>query len=334
MISCGGEWRNMTTEARPPPGGDASPSTVSVVVPTHNRATLLGRAIDSVLNQTWAEIEILVVDDASTDDTESVVENYDDPRIRYVRHAENRGGSAARNTGIETAEGDFVAFLDDDDEWHPKKLEAQIRAYDRTNSAVGVVYTGIEIVNKDGKTNTVKTPRIEGDVTAELLLGNVIGSFSALFVDRRTIERTGQLDERFPSWQDWEYYIRLSQEAGFAVVREPLVIKHSAAHEQISDDLETKLTETYPLLVEKFDSLAAAYGRRFHRRWRGRLLFHLGYATLLRGQYALARRLLTRALVRDPTNRKGYVYWLSALGGKYTYRPAQAAKRWAVRQFA
>lgn len=308
-------------------------STVSVVVPTHERADVLQRAIESVLDQTFTDIEVIVVDDASTDNTESIVEGYDDPRIRYIRHEENRGGSAARNTGIKAADGEFVAFLDDDDEWRPGKLDAQLDTYN-TDSEVGVVYTGIENVDSEGQTNAVKTPQIAGDVTEELLLHNFIGSFSALLADSETIERTGLLDEQFPSWQDWEYYIRLSQEARFAAVPEPLTIRHNAAHEQISDDFETKLTETYPLLRDRFDSLAAEYGRGFQRRREGRLLFRLGYAALSQGRYALARRLLTRSLVRDPTNTEGYIYWLSSLGGKYTYRPAQAAKRWAVRQFS
>lgn len=101
-------------------------STVSVVIPTYNRAELLSRAIDSVLAQTYDDFELLVVDDGSTDDTEAVVTAYDDDRVRYLAHETNRGANPARNTGIEAAEGEFVAFLDSDDEWRPRKLEAQL----------------------------------------------------------------------------------------------------------------------------------------------------------------------------------------------------------------
>lgn len=308
-------------------------NTVSVVVPTHERADTLQRAIESVLSQTITDIELIVVDDASTDGTEAVVREYDDPRIKYLKHDENCGGSAARNTGVDAAEGKFVAFLDDDDEWRPGKLAAQLDVYDRASAETGVVYTGIENVDEGGQTNSVKTPRIEGDVTKELLLHNFIGSFSALMVDRETVEQVGLLDERFPSWQDWEYYIQLSREAEFAAVPEPLVVRHNAGHEQISDDVETKITETYPLFRDKFNDLAAGYGRQFERRRRGRLLFRLGYAALSDGRYALARRLLVRALWYDPTNKQSYMYLLSALGGRYTHRPARALKRWAVRRF-
>lgn len=308
--------------------------TVSVVVPTHERSSALQRAIDSIIKQTFSDFEIIIIDDASTDCTKEVVNEYDDSRIRYIRHDENRGGSAARNTGINAAEGELIAFLDDDDEWKVDKLAAQLDAYERTTADTGVIYTGIKNTDSDGKINSIKTPQIEGDVTKELLLHNFIGSFSAIMVDRETIEQTGLLDERFPSWQDWEYYIRLSQEARFAAVSEPLVVRHNAAHEQISDDFEIKLTKTYPLLRDRFDALSAEYGRGFQRRREGHLLFHVGYAALSQGRYALARRLLSRSLLRAPTNKEGYIYWLSSLGGKYTYQPVQAAKRWAIRQLS
>ncbi|WP_273838467.1 glycosyltransferase family 2 protein [Halococcus sp. PRR34] len=311
----------------------ADTDTVSVVLPTHNRADVLPRALDSVLEQTHENLEVIVVDDASTDDTESVIGDYGDDRITYVRHEKSRGGSGARNTGIERASGTFVAFLDDDDEWRPHKLEAQLDAYDRADGDVGVVYVGIENVDSRGRTNGVNSSCIEGDVTRELLLRNFTGSFSVLLADAETVERTGPLDERFPSWQDWEYYIRLSRHAKFVAVPEPLVVRHNAAHEQISDDVRAKLTETYPLFRDKFAPLAAECGPWFERRRRGRLLFQLGYSALSNGQYGLSRRLLTRSLVYDPTNKRVYVYWLSSLGGRYTYRPVQALKRWAVRQF-
>jgi glycosyltransferase involved in cell wall biosynthesis len=99
---------------------------VSVVIPTYNRASLLGRAIKSVLEQTYQDFEIIVVDDASTDNTEEVVRNLRDRRIRYLRHEKNRGGSAARNTGIRAAWGQYIAFQDSDDEWLPEKLKKQM----------------------------------------------------------------------------------------------------------------------------------------------------------------------------------------------------------------
>ena len=113
---------------------------VSVVIPTHNRADLLPRAIDSVLNQTYSNFEIIVVSDGSTDNTEEVVKSYSDKdsRIRFIGYSPARGGNIARNTGIEAAKGEYVAFLDDDDEWMPEKLKKQIKVME-SNPDIGLV---------------------------------------------------------------------------------------------------------------------------------------------------------------------------------------------------
>src|SRR5258705_10332336 len=98
---------------------------VSVIIPTYNRAECLRSAITNVLNQTFQDFEIVVVDDSSQDHTREVVNSLDDKRIKYIRHERNKGVAAARNTGVSNAKGDYIAFLDDDDEWFPEKLKKQ-----------------------------------------------------------------------------------------------------------------------------------------------------------------------------------------------------------------
>ncbi len=112
--------------------------TVSVIIPTYNRANLVSRAIKSVLNQTYQDFEIIVVDDCSEDNTEEIVKSFNDSRIRYIKHKKNKGGSAARNTGIKRARGKYIAFLDDDDEWLPSKLEKQIMLFEKLSKHYGV----------------------------------------------------------------------------------------------------------------------------------------------------------------------------------------------------
>ena len=99
---------------------------VSVIIPTYNRADLLPRAVNSVLSQTFSDYEIIIVDDHSPDNTQDVIAAFTDPRIRSIRHRTNRRQSAAINTGIANAMGEYIAFLDDDDEWLPNKLEGQV----------------------------------------------------------------------------------------------------------------------------------------------------------------------------------------------------------------
>jgi len=120
----------------------ASKPLVSVIIPTYNRADLIGHTIKSALNQSWQNLEIIVVDDASTDDTRTVVQAIPDPRIRYIGLEKNSGPSTARNTGVEQARGHFISFLDSDDEWRPEKTAHQVAALiQQTNPDNVVCYT-------------------------------------------------------------------------------------------------------------------------------------------------------------------------------------------------
>lgn len=120
---------------------------VSVIIPTYNRAHIIHRAITSVLQQTYQNLEIIIVDDASKDETEAVISSFQDERIRYIRHPENYGGADARNTGISAASGEYITFLDSDDVWLPNKVELQLQCLINHPQAEKVVsYTQ---VNKD-----------------------------------------------------------------------------------------------------------------------------------------------------------------------------------------
>jgi glycosyltransferase involved in cell wall biosynthesis len=200
------------------------PISVSVVIPTHNRASLLGRSIKSVLGQTYKDFEIIVVDDASTDNTEEVVQSIRDPRIRYLRHEKNRGGSAARNTGIRAAWGQYIAFQDSDDEWLPEKLEKQMEVLAAAPPEVGIVYTAFWRIRSDNK-EYIPGPEIqlkEGRVHRELLKGNFVTT-QAVLVKRECFQKAGMFDETLPRFQDWELFIRMAKHYEFRYVPEALV---------------------------------------------------------------------------------------------------------------
>ena len=142
---------------------------VSVVIPTRNRAAFLQAAIQSVLNQTFQDFEIIVVDDASADQTAQVIQSFTDPRINYIRHETNKGQGVTRNDGINQASGEYVALLDDDDEWLPEKLEKQVRLLDSSPSKVGLVYTGFCKVDGSSKRVINRViPEKRGQVFEEL----------------------------------------------------------------------------------------------------------------------------------------------------------------------
>ncbi len=194
---------------------------VSVVIPSYNRANVLPRALNSVLSQTYQDFEIVIIDDCSKDNTQEVLEKFNDPRIRYIRHEINQGGNAARNTGIKAANGEVIAFLDSDDEWLPTKLEKQMLCFN--DPLVGLVYCGQKCFSEnDGRVFEFFNPLRE-DIFYNMLVKNYVGSLSAVIVRYKNISQVGFMDEKLKSCQDWDLYIRLSQICQFGFVDQMLV---------------------------------------------------------------------------------------------------------------
>lgn len=194
---------------------------VSVIIPTFNRSGVLPRAINSVFAQTFHDFEIIVVDDCSTDDTAKVVSSFFDGRIRYIRHEHNKGGGASRNTGIRAAVGEFVAFLDSDDEWLPLKLEKQLRLF--SDAKVGVVYCGFVYLNSEHEKGQEALHPLPKDPREELLVLNFIGPTSVVVIRKALLQKTGGFDEQMPSCQDWDLYLNLRDLCEFGCVEEFLV---------------------------------------------------------------------------------------------------------------
>lgn len=183
-------------------------SKVSVVVPAYNQAHYLGRAIQSALEQTHRDLEVIVVDDGSTDDTAAVTQGFADPRLRYVYQA-NRGLSAARNSGLRHASGDFVSFLDSDDQFLPRKLELLLAELDRHPEA-GLA-AGLAIpVDPDGQPIGQVFDKGLPAEGAQWLLGNPLHVGSVL-LRRAWQEQVGYFDESLRSYEDWDLWLRLAR---------------------------------------------------------------------------------------------------------------------------
>jgi glycosyltransferase involved in cell wall biosynthesis len=224
---------------------------VSVIIPTYNRTRLLYSAIKSVLNQTFEDFEVIVVDDASADSTRQVVGKFKDRRIRYIRHKENKGGSAARNTGIKGSKGKFIAFLDDDDMWMPSKLEKQVDLISK-NLEIGAVYTGVYIINKSDKIIWCDFPLLKGNIFPIILKKNYVGSCSQVLVRKECFDRVGLFDESLSAGQDWDMWIRLAKHYQFDYVNETLVL-YRVHEKRISTNPYAKL-QAAKLLFEKFSA--------------------------------------------------------------------------------
>jgi glycosyltransferase involved in cell wall biosynthesis len=190
---------------------------VSVVIIAHNCAQYVGHAIQSVLEQTWPRLELIVVDDGSTDATGAVIQRVSDPRMKYVRQT-NKGPNAARNEGIRHARGDLIAFLDCDDWWLPAKLEKQI-AKAAGHPEIGLVYSLAIRVDETGAEGDRFDSVVEGRVLDRLLFGNCIaGSASSALVTRRAVDAVGTFDESLHYAEDWEYWIRIASQFAVACV--------------------------------------------------------------------------------------------------------------------
>jgi glycosyltransferase involved in cell wall biosynthesis len=211
-------------------------SLVSVVIPTYKRDRVIERVIRSVLKQTHQNFEILVVDDGSKDDTESVVASLseEDPRIRYFCHDTNRGAQAARNTGARKARGKWIAFLDSDDYFTPNSLEARLLV--AQSESVKVVHSKCLILTEDESMTTYGTPELNGYIYRELLT-QYGPLFSGILIAKEALENVGYLDEQIISYQDWDTVIRLAKHYPFGFVAEPTFIYDCRGSDTISQDL-------------------------------------------------------------------------------------------------
>jgi glycosyltransferase involved in cell wall biosynthesis len=242
------------------------PPRVSVVLPAWNREGSIRAAVNSVLNQTFADLELLVVDDGSTDNTMAMLDDIADPRLRRLASPGNRGASAARNIGIRAAVGDWVAFQDSDDEWLPQKLEMQIARLGAGGPGVVVCYTGMMIVGqadpqgKAGRTTVTyipgpEIPVLEGELH-ETLLGQSFISTQMFMARRTTLLEIDGFDETLPSLVDWDCLIRLSRHGQFLFVDQPLVLQRFSDN-SLTKSRSKRLQSRIRIVAKHHQSLAA-----------------------------------------------------------------------------
>jgi glycosyltransferase involved in cell wall biosynthesis len=214
---------------------------VSVVIPTYNRAYIIRDALESALAQTYQDIEIIVLDDGSTDNTSEIVTSYKSDKIRYLRHEVNRGCSAACNSCIAAATGDLIAFLDSDDLWKPDKVERQVDFLLR-HPEVDAVFCDVEIMTESGMIASLmrlmkQFPQVlaGNDVKEEYvlsgremyicLLQEVPIKPTALLSTRDIYKRCGTFDESWPSGTDWDLFLRFAQSGSFGYIDRPLAVQ-------------------------------------------------------------------------------------------------------------
>jgi glycosyltransferase involved in cell wall biosynthesis len=289
---------------------------VSVIIPTRNRAEFLRQAITSALKQTLQNLEIIVVDDASEDYTGHVIQSFTDPRIRYIRHDTCRGQGATRNAGLHLASGEYVALLDDDDQWMPQKLERQVALLDESPSKVAMVYTGICRIDVSTKriVNWV-IPDKRGSLFEDICKQNFIGGCSSVMFRRSCLDKIGCFDEELASAADYDMWLRISKEFDIEYIREALVV-YAVHPNRISTNYESKVRGLEAVL-KKHRRYLALDSQNQSRRY-----FLLGINYCLNGNVKKGRGALLKAIGLYPFAVKSYYYLCLSLVG------ADTVKRW------
>ena len=276
---------------------------VSVIIATYNRAGLLPRAVNSVLNQTLEEYEIIIVDDASSDDTQQVIAGFNDHRIRSVRHEVNRGQSVATNTGIARARGEYVTLLDDDDEWPTDRLRRMVAVLDDAPPNVGLVY-GWRISVDDSTGETVEYPHYthEGDRFFEEMLANNFLIGGGVMMTRTSVAREiGGYDENMNVHKDWDFVTRVALKYDVAICPAVVRIFHvNHGYLRISD-YETEAEGNRRRLIWERRRMKLFTSELAHRpRLRATLHRRKSFLEMTQGNWRTGVKDMAAAFMADP----------------------------------
>lgn len=285
---------------------------ISVIIPSYNRERSLERAVQGVLGQSYRNLELIVVDDCSTDTSCAIVESIDDPRLSLIRHEKNQGAGAARDTGIRAAKGDLVAFQDSDDNWFPEKLDVQVRHFcDLPDDYVAVFHTkiiyGRSIDRQGRKSYGVRHascvpgpghPPESGDMSQAFLWGNFMGPPTVMLKKSAYFE-AGGFDPRVKNNDDWDFNLRLSQKGKISFIDEPLMLVYDSS-DGISKD---PAASAFSMIV-----IFGKIKRRFPKS--PALALHavtIHRFLMMKGKPKSARRFVRKALALKPTNPVNYL---------------------------
>ncbi len=272
---------------------------VTIIIPTYNRSDLLQRAVDSVLSQSYTDYELIIVDDRSSDNTQKIIASFDDPRITCIRRKTNRGLSAARNTGVEQARGEYIAFLDDDDEWLPEKLREQVTFMDSLTHKVGMIYGWVDIFDDQGRLVRQNKATIRGDIFEEVLRGYTLCGCSGQLARASAVREIGGFDEELRRGIDGDYIRRMSQRYHVEVMPKT-VLNYYTGHSRISDSSPKNLQAQVDSIKVSLRKFASEYELR--PRIHNSVLRQLSNAEILTGNIKGCREAFLLGVRLDPLN--------------------------------
>jgi len=298
--------------------------TVSVIIPIYNRAHMIGRAIQSVSKQSYQDFELIIVDDGSTDNTDEVVKEFQqkDKRITYIKHDKNKGGSAARNTGIKASKGKYIAFLDSDDEWLPEKLEKQVKLINRKNNCkIRIVGSGaIYILDREGKKECFYIkPTNNKNIFISFLKGEYVPLGGSMFlIDKYVFNECGLFDEslvlRHGGQQDYEMWLRIAKKYHYCQIEDYLVKYYLHSGKRITDSKIAKKVKSIEYIIEKYKDDYKKYPNIYSDRLR-----FLGSQFCRTESITLGRNYIKKAIQYNRFNCLAYFYYILSLLGPKLY---------------
>ncbi|WP_368658033.1 glycosyltransferase family 2 protein [Metabacillus halosaccharovorans] len=285
---------------------------VSIVMPVYNREDTLKASIQSVLDQTYRSFEFIIVDDASTDQSAAVIQSFNDKRIKYIAHSENLGGSEARNTGVNNARGEWIAFQDSDDLWSREKLEKQIKVAVENIEQSPIIYTSFVRI-KSGEEEIIPKKderKKSGNIHKELMLGNFISTQTVL-LPKKYLESVGGFSADMPRFQDWELWLRISEKFPFLWVDESLVQVYYTEGSISSD--HRKIVIAYEKILSMHRSLFEKAGPKYL----GSFLFSYGHNLCLAGDCKWGRSILLQSFKYNKSMKSILSIIVSTVGARF-----------------
>jgi glycosyltransferase involved in cell wall biosynthesis len=305
-----------------------SKSTVDVIIPAYNGLPYLKDTVQSVLSQTHKDLELYIIDDGSTDDTQAYVKTIKDPRVHY-HHKKNGGQAEARNLGIKISQSPYVAFIDADDIWYPAKLEKQVSALE-SRPDYGMVYGFHKLIDENDKEVGEVNYSHSGNLFHYLLGGNRIsGSASMVLIRRQAFEEVGVFHEDFLIGEDWEMWLRIAEKYKIFCIEEYLAALRVLPEgmQQNYTKMAAGLDYMLPIMLEEFK-----LGFRGKARLKGVCYFESAHHYFMGGDIDRARKNFRKLVFSNPfriePNRKYMRMYLRLLfGGSWHYAPRQKVKK-------
>ena len=309
---------------------------VSVITPTYNQAQYITESIQSALDQTFQDFELIVVDDGSTDNTRAVVDSYQDPRIRYI-YQENRGVSAAINTGIKSSTGEYIVLLASDDMWLPRNLELQVKLLD-SRPDIALALSDMYVFNSDTGANLGRMWQDVPDhylrelhdgtrapLNEFLSWGITLFAIVTTVMRRKVFDEVGYFDESLPCCEDYDMFVRMLQRFSIGIINEPLV-RYRVHQASLS-----RSGIAYPGTLRALNKIISSYSlsrehiKLIRRNKLSRTHFDYGCEKIFAGEIALGRKALLAAIRANPWWFRPYLYFAFSLLGS---RLIQVLKSW------